>query len=644
MRAPQGREIDADWPAFARDYLNVHKPRPTKDGELYSAALYRDGHVQRADANVIGMSAVIIDFDNADGRGNDSRCTQSPTLPEDHADNLAGLTYAWHSTYTHTPQWPRWRLVIPLDRICTPDEWPHVFAGVMVLLGGDGNVDLSCRDLSRAYWAPAAPADRIQDAMAGFAEGETAKVSELIDLGGGVSKIIPFPPQGAPVATVPTAGRAGRNDALKAQVAACIAKGKGLDEIVREVIDYDQRHHNPPLFADIAEGMRADPYTNAVRFVANNLTSINSRRVAAGEAPQVPGALPAAQPSRLNLVWFADAQPILNTSDFLEDVLCDQQMSVIYGDSNCGKTFLALDMALHIAQGWPWHGKQTETSGVIYVAAEGGYGIYNRLQAFRQHYGITAAVPLAVCASSINLLKPNADTPALINLIKTAAAHINLPVRLVVIDTLSRAMAGGNENSSEDMGALVLNANRIQSETGAHLSFVHHSGKDQAKGARGHSLLRAASDTEIEVVREFGPAIVTATKQRELEGGEITQFSLRSVQIGTNHRGKPITSCVVMPANVGPITSADADSVAGRALAVLAGLFDQYRANVARTGRDPSAARVTLRDWKAALVEAGLLGRVEKNFKQQFFKRKEALERSGHIQVVGGFVTITAQG
>ena len=35
--------------------------------------------------------------------------------------------------------------------------------------------------------------------------------------------------------------------------------------------------------------------------------------------------------------------------------------------------------------------------------------------------------------------------------------------------------------------------------------LVHHTGKDTAKGARGHSLLRAATDTEIEVKREEVP-------------------------------------------------------------------------------------------------------------------------------------------
>ena len=67
-------------------------------------------------------------------------------------------------------------------------------------------------------------------------------------------------------------------------------------------------------------------------------------------------------------------------------------------------------------------------------------------------------------------------------------------VRLIIIDTLSRALSGGNENSPDDMGNLVKHMDKVRHTLKAHLCVIHHSGKDKAKGARGHSLLRAATD------------------------------------------------------------------------------------------------------------------------------------------------------
>jgi hypothetical protein len=119
---------------------------------------------------------------------------------------------------------------------------------------------------------------------------------------------------------------------------------------------------------------------------------------------------------------------------------------------------------------------------------------------------------------------------------------MGIGVALVVIDTLSRAMQGGNENASEHMGAFVINVDKLRIATGAHVMIVHHSGKDKAKGARGHSLLRAATDTEIEV--EAGQ--VKATKQRDLELPKPMPFRLESIEIGRDSEGEVVTSAVAL--------------------------------------------------------------------------------------------------
>lgn len=256
----------------------------------------------------------------------------------------------------------------------------------------------------------------------------------------------------------------------------------------------------------------------------------------------------------LPIEWFADIHPSLDASDFVEGLLCDAGMSVVYGESNCGKTFFMTDLAYHIAAGRRWRGREVEQGGVIYVALEGGFGIRNRLAALRQHYNETNPIPFAIVPCSINLLDPNADTGPLIELVNQAAEKIGMPVRLIVIDTLSRAMNGGNENAPEDMGRIVGSADRIRAQTGGHVAFVHHSGKDQARGARGHSLLRAATDTEIEITRTDGSTFSTASvrKQRELEiNGEFV-FELEQVNLGLNKRGKEVTSCVVVEAQSAP--------------------------------------------------------------------------------------------
>lgn len=253
----------------------------------------------------------------------------------------------------------------------------------------------------------------------------------------------------------------------------------------------------------------------------------------------------------LPLIYASDIKPILETNDFIEDVLCEEQFSVIYGESNCGKTFFMLDLAMHVALGKKWRGKHVEQGGVIYAALEGGHGTKNRIVAFKQHHDITEDINLAVIPSSINFLDAQGDIQSLLQAIKQAKERIG-NIKLIVIDTLARAISGGDENSSQDMGQMIIHADLIREITGAHIAFIHHSGKDVVKGARGHSSLRAAVDTEIEISREdeHSPSVIKVVKQREMEMIEPMGFVLNSIGLGYTKRGKEVTSCVVMPSEI----------------------------------------------------------------------------------------------
>lgn len=217
-------------------------------------------------------------------------------------------------------------------------------------------------------------------------------------------------------------------------------------------------------------------------------------------------------------------------------------MSVVFGASGCGKTFLALDLSAHVALGWDWRGRKLRQGTVLYVAAEGGLGIEERLTAFRLHHDIDVAeVPLHVIAEPIDLCRSTTDGALLM---QRCAALASL--ELIVIDTLSRAMAGGNENAPDDMGKFVAHCDKLRLATAAHVLVIHHSGKDDNRGARGHSLLRAAADTEIEVSKDEVLGLVTATvvKQRDHRVADAFAFRLEPIEIGHDADGNPLTSCV----------------------------------------------------------------------------------------------------
>lgn len=351
--------------------------------------------------------------------------------------------------------------------------------------------------------------------------------------------------------------------------------------------------------------------------------------------------------ARLPLTYFDQIEAVCDAADFVQGTLTEGAFSVVYGESNSGKTFFVSHLALCVAAGLPFNGRRVEQGGVVYCALEGGVGFRNRVAAWRaDHDTHDGPVYFAAITMPINLLDPNADTDSLIAAILEAGQRMGVKVKFVVVDTLSRAMAGGNENAPDDMGALVMNTDRIRDQTGAHVQFIHHSGKDAAKGARGHSLLRAAVDTEIEVAEIDGTRTATTVKQRELKKGDVHGFTLEVVELGNNRHGEPVTTCLVR--------FSEGEAYAGaslhrrrlpvqqqRALEVLADLVAQagQSGNPATPAGVPS---VPEKWWRERFYDRAMPGSDEEAKRKAFRRAADALLSAKIVGMSAGRVWVVA--
>jgi hypothetical protein len=225
----------------------------------------------------------------------------------------------------------------------------------------------------------------------------------------------------------------------------------------------------------------------------------------------------------------------------IEGLIPAGAMVVTYGESGEGKSFHVMDRYMHLVGGKPWQGRKVTPGAVVWVAAELSEDLYERIEAARQHVGVDESAPFLAVPCPVDLLRPAGDTKALIELVKQIKRDKDVKVVAVVIDTLSRALAGGNENAPDDMGTLVKHLDHIRYECCRTVEAIHHCGKDTARGARGHSLLRAATDTEIEV----GGGRIRVTKQRTMAGGDNWEFRLRTRRVGIRHDGSDAISCYV---------------------------------------------------------------------------------------------------
>lgn len=228
----------------------------------------------------------------------------------------------------------------------------------------------------------------------------------------------------------------------------------------------------------------------------------------------------------------------LNHSPWLiKHIIPKAELVMVYGPSGSGKSFFALDLAFTVAQGIEWQGYKVSQGRVVYLAAEAGAGIRKRLLAYAIHNDIDLDdVPLDIIPAVPNFLNDN-NVAELSEVIGKSS--------LIIIDTLACVAAGADENSSTDMGKVIGNCKLLHQLTGAVVMFVHHTGKDITKGARGWSGIRAAVDAEMElkpIERGFEMRI---TKLKDGEARGSYSFCIIPINLGEDGDGDVITSCVI---------------------------------------------------------------------------------------------------
>ena len=149
---------------------------------------------------------------------------------------------------------------------------------------------------------------------------------------------------------------------------------------------------------------------------------------------------------------------------------------IITADSKAGKSCMAENLAICIAEGKPWMKKfQCEKGRVLYIDLElSRRAIYDRTQLIRKELEVTSKIPnleffpLRGYAESLEALLPK---------IVRRARSKNYSA--IVIDPLYKIQSG-DENSAEALSKFCNALDRLARETGAALIITHHHPKGHA--------------------------------------------------------------------------------------------------------------------------------------------------------------------
>lgn len=227
-----------------------------------------------------------------------------------------------------------------------------------------------------------------------------------------------------------------------------------------------------------------------------------------------------AQPDVFELLDVSQIRSLPDPKWLVEGLLIENSLGFIYGPPGSGKSFVALDICLHIATAQrDWWGRAIQRCGpIFYISTEGVSDLKFRIKAWEVARNFDASdAPFYLMRQGTNFMDPDSVQ----KLHRTVAAMMeragSQPV-LIVVDTVSRVLPGADENLQKDMTMFVHACDSLREAWGSTVIGVHHTSRNG--NLRGSTVLDGAGDLLLAVERE--------------EGSENAQLRLKKLKAGAD--------------------------------------------------------------------------------------------------------------
>lgn len=256
----------------------------------------------------------------------------------------------------------------------------------------------------------------------------------------------------------------------------------------------------------------------------------------AARVEAAPDAMPAPLLPILNLTELQAASQSITWA--VKHIIPADSVGVLFGGSGTFKSFIALDFALHVAHGLPWLGKKTKKGAALFIAAEGGSGLWRRVQAWHEQRGMSwTDIEFYVLPVAVSLVNQSGQ-------VVEAAQALGVAPSVVIVDTMSQTF-DGEENSANEVSAYLREIG-LQFRALWHcvVLVIHHSGHQATERPRGSSAIRSNVDFMLGVFRDEMQMLATMEchKQKDGELFEPVSFALSSRTLGHDEDGEAINS------------------------------------------------------------------------------------------------------
>ena len=230
---------------------------------------------------------------------------------------------------------------------------------------------------------------------------------------------------------------------------------------------------------------------------------------------------------------------------------------LLFGESETLKSFLAVDIGLHVAAGIDWCGQPVKQGPVFYINGEGRGGFNRRVKAWciANRIQDIANIPFFRSRKPTRFYDESAALKVAMAIKKLAKRHGN-PV-LVIVDTLAKNL-GADENSNQDIGKYVSHVDDLITRPfGCSVMTIHHVGHGDKTRARGAYALKGDFDADMMVSRDksYLADIVTLEpgKMKDGQAGAPLSFNPRVVELGLQDEWeRQVTSLVLIQTDYVP--------------------------------------------------------------------------------------------
>ena len=202
----------------------------------------------------------------------------------------------------------------------------------------------------------------------------------------------------------------------------------------------------------------------------------------------------------------------------VDSIIPDEAYTILYGDSNVGKTFVAVDIACKVA----------DTDQVIYCALEDHKHINVRAKAWYKHKGVTNNDNLYYVFDMLDI----SSSESVNNFVKAIKVN-ELEPKLIVVDTLASSFHQGDENNASDISKVNNHVRHLITYLRCAVMVVHHTGKDESKGMRGSSAIRAAVDMAIHV-KEHSDGFIQLICNKSRHSAKFEDVSVQLATYGSD--------------------------------------------------------------------------------------------------------------